>query len=54
MQASTAIDTHIKHPVFRAVRVGAAHVEPGSIAHRLDHPDVVPTVEVLEQYILLI
>lgn len=31
------------------MRVGAAHVEPISIAHRLDDPYVIPAIEVLKQ-----
>lgn len=42
-------DTYINHPILRRVGVRAAHVQPISIPHWLDHPYVIPTVEVLRK-----
>lgn len=42
-------DTYINHPILRRVGVRAAHVQPISIPHWLDHPYVIPAVEVLRK-----
>ncbi len=41
--------THIDDPVFWIVSVGAADVEPGSIAHGLDDADVIATIVKLQR-----
>lgn len=40
-------DTYINHPILGRVSVRAAHVEPIAVPHWLDHPYVIPAVEVL-------
>lgn len=42
-------DTYINHPILGRVGVRAAHVQPISIPHWLDHPYVIPAVEVLRK-----
>ena len=40
-------DTYINHPILGRVSIRAAHVEPIAVRHWLDHPYVIPAVEVL-------
>nr|CAD7569231.1 unnamed protein product [Timema californicum] len=40
--------THVYDPILGAVGVCSTKIQPSSVTHRLDHPDVVPTVEMLE------
>lgn len=41
--------TYVNDPVLGAVGVRATHIEAGSVSHWLDHSDVVPAVEQLQQ-----
>jgi hypothetical protein len=43
------LNTHINDPVLRAVGIGTTHVEAAPISHRLNDPDVVSAVEMLQQ-----
>lgn len=41
--------TYINHPILRRMSVRAAHIESIAIPHRLDHPYVIPAIEVLRK-----
>ena len=46
--ALSAPCTHVDDQILGVVGVSAAHIEPAAVPHRLDHPNVVPTVVVLQ------